>query len=74
LNRSHFPICIHVYIVFAPYSPSYTLSLPPSPHWCHLPDRNCLLSCSSILCYFVCRGGGKVALGFELRASRLLGR
>jgi hypothetical protein len=29
-NRSHFSIYIHVYTVFAPYSQSYTLSLPPS--------------------------------------------
>jgi hypothetical protein len=29
-NRCHFCICIHVYILFAPYSPSY-----PFPH--HLP-------------------------------------
>jgi hypothetical protein len=30
-NRYHFSIYIHVYTVFVPYSPSYTLSLPP-PH------------------------------------------
>jgi hypothetical protein len=30
-NRYHFSIYIYVYTVFAPYSPSYTLSLP-SPH------------------------------------------
>jgi hypothetical protein len=31
-NRYHFSFYTHVYIVFAPYSPSHTLSLhPPSP-------------------------------------------
>jgi hypothetical protein len=33
-NRSHSSIYIHVYTVFAPYSPSFTLSPPPLPsHW-----------------------------------------
>jgi hypothetical protein len=30
LNRSHFSIYLHVYMLFAPYLPSYTLSIPPS--------------------------------------------
>jgi hypothetical protein len=30
-NRYHFSIYIHVYTVFAIYSPSHTLSLPPPP-------------------------------------------
>jgi hypothetical protein len=33
-NRPHFSIYIHLYIVFAPYSSSYTLSPhPPHSHW-----------------------------------------
>jgi hypothetical protein len=33
-NRYHFSIYIHVYTVFAPYSPFHTLSLPPpSSRW-----------------------------------------
>jgi hypothetical protein len=30
-NRYNFCIYIHVYTVFAPYSPSYSFSLPPPP-------------------------------------------
>jgi hypothetical protein len=37
-NRYHFCIYIHVYTVFALYSPSYNISLTPPPsHWYQLP-------------------------------------
>jgi hypothetical protein len=41
-NRSYFSLYIHVYMVFVPYSPSYTLSphTPPS-HWYQSPERTC---------------------------------
>jgi hypothetical protein len=57
-NRSHFSIYIHVYKIFAPYSPSYTLSLYPLPsHWYHLLGQD--LFCFPVLhfCkknFFVC--------------------
>jgi hypothetical protein len=39
-NRSHFSISIHVYTVFAPYSPSHTFS-PHPPFPSHCPGRMC---------------------------------
>jgi hypothetical protein len=48
-NRGHFPTYIHVYTVFAPYSPSYTLSpLPSSSRWYWQPPTPCRI-CSSLL-------------------------
>jgi hypothetical protein len=44
-----FPIFIHEYTIFPPYSPSYTLLLhPPSSHWCQPPNRTCFISLFSI--------------------------
>jgi hypothetical protein len=46
-NRPHFSIYIHVYIVFEPYSPSYTLSPSPCSHGYQTPRQD--LFCPSIL-------------------------
>jgi hypothetical protein len=57
-NRSHFSIYIHVYTVFAPYSPSYILSPHPlSSHWYQPPRQD--LFCPPVLQFkkndiFVC--------------------
>jgi hypothetical protein len=43
-NRSHFSIYIHVYTIFPPYLPIYTLFLiSSSSHWYQLPDLFCFL-------------------------------
>jgi hypothetical protein len=48
-NMSHFSISIHEYIIFWPYSPSYTFSLhPPPSHWCQLSDSTCFTFLFSI--------------------------
>jgi hypothetical protein len=40
-NSSHFSIYINVYTIFAPYSPSYTLSPnPPLSTGTNFPDKN----------------------------------
>jgi hypothetical protein len=72
-NRYHFSIYIHVYTVFAVYSPSFTISPPLLPF--HL--DNPLLppyfppQAPSVLPSFFFFFS---ALGFELRALCLLGR
>jgi hypothetical protein len=49
-NRSHFSIYTHVYTVFAPRSPSYTLSPPSTPsHWYQSPRQD--LFCPPVLCF-----------------------
>jgi hypothetical protein len=59
-NRSHFSIYIHVHTVFAPYSPSYTLSPHPSPSHCYPSSPQQDLVCPPVLrfckkkkCFFV---------------------
>jgi hypothetical protein len=45
-----FSIFIHVYMIFSPYSPSYTLSLYPLPsHWYQPLERTCFTFMFSIL-------------------------
>jgi hypothetical protein len=51
--RSHFFIYIHVYTVFAPYSPSHTVSPPPPPSHRYQPRRQDLFSCSDCPHYFL---------------------
>jgi hypothetical protein len=38
-HRYHFSIYIHVYTVFATYTPSYTLFLPPLPSHSYQPPH-----------------------------------
>jgi hypothetical protein len=46
---SHFSFYIHVYTVFAPYSPSHTLSPPPPlSHWYQPQAGSVPHSCSSV--------------------------
>jgi hypothetical protein len=47
-KRSHFSVFEHEYIVFPPYSPSFTLSLH-SLHWYQSPDRTCFTFWSAFL-------------------------
>jgi hypothetical protein len=43
-----FSIYIHVYTIFAPYSPSHTLSPPPPPSYWYNPSPHCR-TCSALL-------------------------